>query len=79
MLKALGVAPPLTSQLVYGCIIGAVTVNQWTSSSPSRWAERGSWHLLLENPVPLSEPLRARGRPGLFTPPAGWRERFLTT
>jgi hypothetical protein len=56
-----------------------VTVNEWTRSSPSRWAEHGSWHLLLENSVPLSSPIPARGRPGLFTPPAGWRERFQMT
>ena len=75
-LKQLGLRTPLTSQLVYGSIIGAVTVSQWTRTSLSPWADQGAWHWLLENPVPFDKPIPARGRPGLFVPPAGWRAKF---
>jgi hypothetical protein len=71
-----GIEPPLTSQLPYGAIVGAVTVASWTQHSTSRWAIPGQWHWLLENPFAFDEPLACRGLPGLFAPPAGWRERI---
>ena len=34
----------------------------------SPWAMPGHWHLCLENPRPLAEPIPARGRLGLWRP-----------
>jgi hypothetical protein len=76
LMGRLGIEPPITSKLVTGGIIGAVTVNRCIRDSPSRWADPGQWHWIVENPVPLEQPVTWRGRPGLFRPPAMWRAAF---
>jgi hypothetical protein len=75
-IRRLGVEPPLTSKLVTGAIIGAVTITACVRDSPSQWADPDQWHWLAENAVPLEQPVGWRGRPGLFPPPARWRAAF---
>ena len=36
----------------------------------SSWAMADDWHLVLNNPRPLAEPIPCKGRLGLWTPPA---------
>ena len=72
-----GIKPPLTSQLTYGAIIGAVTVRLWSDYTRSPWADPDSkWHWLLEDAVAFAEPLHCRGQMGLFKPPVNWRSRI---
>jgi hypothetical protein len=55
--------PP--AELPTGGIVGVVQLVSVTLVSPSRWAQPGCWHLVLEDPEPLDfHP--CRGRPGLF-------------
>jgi ASCH domain len=67
------VLPPRTP-VPRGAIIGHVTLTGCVRDSPSPWAEPGSWHWLLTDPVPLAEPIAARGRLGLWQPPPGLAE-----
>jgi hypothetical protein len=64
------VLPPGTP-VPRGAIIGHVTLTDCIRDSSSRWAEPGDWHWLLADPMPLPEPIPARGRLGLWQPPTG--------
>lgn len=59
----------------YGALIGVVDlVNEHAAPPASRccgvWADAGVHHLVLENPRPLDRPIAAKGRLGLWAPPA---------
>jgi hypothetical protein len=59
-----------------GMIIGMVNVVHVTKDYSSLWAEEGSWHWILENPVPAKHSLLVRGQLGLKRPPEGWERAF---
>ncbi len=52
-----------------GAIIGFVFLADVLTDSPSRWAQTGCYHWVLEFPSPIDSPVPARGRLGLWTPP----------
>lgn len=64
-----------------GAIIGVATlvsVHHDSDHGPpscSPWAQRGLWHLVLEEPVALAEPVPCRGALGLWTVPSGVDEQ----
>jgi hypothetical protein len=49
-----------------GRIIGRVNLVDCVRNSKSLWAEKGMWHWVLRNPVPLKNPVPARGSLGLW-------------
>ena len=49
-----------------GAVIGIVTLVDCIRDSDSRWAVDDSWHWVLSNPEPLSEPVPIKGQLGLF-------------
>ncbi|MCL5669909.1 MAG: ASCH domain-containing protein [Acidobacteria bacterium] len=51
-----------------GSIVGIVDVVGCVKNSKSRWAQKGSWHWVIENPRPI-RPIECKGRLGLWTPP----------
>jgi len=51
-----------------GCILGVVDLVDCMRGSKSRWAIRGNWHWVLENPRPI-KPVECTGRLNLWTPP----------
>jgi ASCH domain len=51
-----------------GAVIGLVYLADILTDSPSRWAEPGCYHWVLEFPSPVEPPVSCRGRPGLWTP-----------
>ncbi len=51
--------------LPHGCVVGTVELYDIVSGSRSRWAREDQWHWLIRNPVRI-EPVRVRGRVGLF-------------
>jgi hypothetical protein len=59
---------PVGVPIVHGAIIGHVELVDIVTDSPSRWAERGQYHWLLANPVPLPSSVPAKGRLGLWSP-----------
>jgi ASCH domain len=65
------ILPPGTP-VPQGAIIGYVTVTGCVRDSASPWAIPGNWHWLLTDPVPLPEPIPARGRLSLWQPPPTW-------
>lgn len=46
----------------YGYIIGKVTLVDITRQARSRWAEKGSYHWKLSNPMVISEPIKTKGK-----------------
>jgi hypothetical protein len=64
------VLPPGTP-VPRGAVIGYATLTDCVRDSASQWAESGIWHWLLTDPVPLAEPIPARGKQGLWEPPDG--------
>jgi hypothetical protein len=62
-LELLGVKYP--TDLVYGSVLGVVTVTDCAESS-SRWATEGACHWHLANPQWFPEPFPVRGAMGLF-------------
>jgi hypothetical protein len=59
-----------------GKIIGMVNVVDCVQEHSSPWAEGGSWHWVLEDPVPAKHSLFVRGQLGLKPPPEDWRRAF---
>jgi hypothetical protein len=49
-----------------GNIIGSVELVECVRNSRSQWAERGLWHWVLRDPIPLAVPIPARGSLGLW-------------
>jgi hypothetical protein len=74
-LKRRGVELP-PEALQGGRIVGSVQVTGCVGDSPSRWAFRGSWHILLADPAPATQAVRARGQLSLVNPPEGWQQAF---
>lgn len=63
------------TELVFGAVIGVVdlvSVHHDTDHGRgypcSPWAMTDNWHLVLANPRPLTTPVPAKGRLGLWTP-----------
>ncbi len=56
---------PRDLSLPLGYVVGTVELYDIVSASRSRWAQEGQWHWLIRNPVRI-EPVRVRGRVGLF-------------
>jgi hypothetical protein len=52
-----------------GAIIGLVFLADILTDSPSRWAQPGCYHWMLESPVPVDPPVPCPGRQGLWNPP----------
>jgi len=52
-----------------GAIIGVVDLIDYIKDSPSKWAQKDAWHLLLRNARPI-KPVECKGQLGLWTPPA---------
>jgi hypothetical protein len=59
---------PAGVPVLHGAIIGHVELVDIVTSSSSRWAESGQYHWLLAQPVPLTSPVPATGRLGLWSP-----------
>jgi hypothetical protein len=49
-----------------GVVVGTVIVTDCVRTSRSKWADKGSWHWLLTDPVLLDSPVPARGQQGLW-------------
>jgi hypothetical protein len=50
-------------------IIGLVFLADILTDSPSRWAQPGCYHWMLESPVPVDPPVPCPGRRRLWNPP----------
>lgn len=73
----------LAEQLVTGAIIGVVDLasvhddsDHGRQHSCSPWAQPNLWHLILERPRALADPVPCRGRLGLWTPAAELVDRI---
>jgi len=65
-------AIPREQRTLHGLIIGSVELVDVVAVSVSPWAEPGyRWHWVLTDPVPLAEPVPARGQRRLWMPPEG--------
>jgi hypothetical protein len=62
----------LPEHLPRGALVGAVELVGCVRDSPSRWAEPGQWHWQIGQHWALPEPIKMRGRQGLF-----WVDREL--
>jgi hypothetical protein len=49
-----------------GNIVGSVELVDCIKNSKSRWAEKGMWHWVLLDPIPLENPIPAKGALGLW-------------
>jgi hypothetical protein len=49
-----------------GCIIGSVELVDCVQNFKSPWAEKGMWHWILRDPIPLENPVPVRGSLGLW-------------
>jgi hypothetical protein len=56
-----------------GLILGSVQLTDCIRDSGSPWAQPGMWHWVLCDPVPLADPVPARGQRRLWTPPGSLR------
>lgn len=60
--------------LPLSCIVGIVEITDCVRNSKSRWADKGGWNWLIENPRKI-RPVECTGRLGLWTPsPATMRK-----
>jgi hypothetical protein len=57
----------LDHDLPLGALIGSVVLVDCVQNSRSRWAVKGQWHWLLEQPGELRRPRWMPGRLGLWT------------
>jgi hypothetical protein len=55
--------------LTHGAIIGVVRLVDVVRGASSPWAEPGSWHWIITDPVELPQPVPCRGAVGLWPPP----------
>jgi hypothetical protein len=53
-------------KLPTGAIVGAVNIVGCAQNSKSKWAQRGQWHWLLENPRVLAKPIPFKGKLGFM-------------
>ena len=53
-------------KLLTGHVVGIVDIVDCVDDSRSRWAEKGSWHWILKNPRPLRNPVKRKGKLGIF-------------
>jgi hypothetical protein len=58
--------PGVNWQDFNGRIIGRVNLVDCVRNSKSLWAGKGMWHWVLRDPVPLKNPIQARGSLGLW-------------
>jgi len=56
-------------KLPTGAIVGSVSIVGCVQNSKSKWAERGQWHWLLENPRVLAKPVPFKGKLGFMHVP----------
>jgi hypothetical protein len=49
-----------------GHIVGSVELVDCVQNFKSHWAEKGMWHWVLRDPVPLENPVPVRGSLGLW-------------
>lgn len=61
--KKFGLDP---AELPRGMALGRVTISDCVRNHRSKWAERGHWHWVLENPRGFAEPIPVRGRLGIY-------------
>ena len=61
----------LPEDMVYGAIVGKVTVNGCVVDSDSHWAFENHWHWELSDAVEI-EPFPCSGQLSLWTPPKGF-------
>ena len=59
-----------------GHIVGSVQVTGCVSDSASAWAFPGSWHILVSDPAPATQVVKARGQLSMVRPPEGWETAF---
>lgn len=66
-------SPPFPPHLPHGFLLGTVRVVGCVQDADtySKWAERGSWHWLLADPVAFDEPIPCKGTLGLWEAPEG--------
>jgi len=62
-------AQPRAAFETRGAIIGLAYLADILTDSPSRWAQPGCYHWILESPAPVDPPIPCQGRQGLWNPP----------
>ncbi len=58
-------------ELPTGAIVGSVEIVDCIRGSKSKWANRGQWHWILENPLVLAKPIPLKGKLGFIRVPNG--------
>ncbi len=58
-------------ELPTGAIVGSVEIVDCIRGSKSKWANRGQWHWILENPLILAKPIPLKGKLGFIRVPNG--------
>jgi hypothetical protein len=56
-------------ELATGAIVGSVEIVDCIRGSKSKWANRGQWHWVLENPRVLAKPIPFKGKLGFMRVP----------
>lgn len=67
--------PWTAHQWLAGCIIGTVRIVDSVENSRSKWALPGCHHWVLDDPMPLKQPIPFKGSLGFFYVPDEWFPR----